>query len=181
MLARTCGALIVLGFLTACQSNELTSTSTAKPPTIIVTNATCEAGHCMTLEVRAFIPLFPFPQLPIGATVLAYARPGQTCFRLPDSLVGTISGGSDTTRFLWTPNYSMSLAAIDSALQYGHPPTPAGLDSAQHAIYPYDGLFTSTGEGVSFTPTDAPGWATTFPMLPQHSVPIVPAAPCVPK
>ncbi|MGH7523666.1 MAG: hypothetical protein ACREK8_05120 [Gemmatimonadales bacterium] len=85
------------------------------------------------------------------------------------------------TRIRWTPDHPIYLAAIDSALQRGFPPDVAGLDSAEHAIYPYDGIFTSIGEGAFFTPTDTTGWAATYPAQPQHEVPIHPAAACTPK
>jgi len=42
----------------------------------LVTNASCEAGRCATLEIRAFVSKFAVPQWPQGMESVGFAPPG---------------------------------------------------------------------------------------------------------
>jgi hypothetical protein len=162
--------------LGACGSADLTG-SQGKPPTVLVTNATCEAGHCTTLEIRAFVWKFTVPQSPAGSRVLGEAPPGQTCLPFPVSwplrIIGTDqSGHVDTTTITWTADDTSSiyLIGVDSQAYHG---------GAADGSLPYDGLVPgSLGETPNFVASDAPGWSVTFPSAPSEVSDLASAAAC---
>lgn len=187
MLARTFGALLVLGFLTACQSNELTSTTTAKLPTVLVTNATCANGGCRTLEVRLFSWTFLVPQPPQGLRTIAEVPPGQTCLTFPASLSLKVTGidtsgqHTDSITYTWAPGDSagMYLIAVDSALYHSNQLSPVQLDSLRHA--PFDGFGpASVGSTPTFVPATAAGWSVTFPSAPVMGATLIQGPACKP-
>ena len=175
-------ALILLS-AAACQ-NDQSSTAATGPATVLVNNASCEAGHCMTLEVRGYITTFLVPQLPIGLVKIAEVHPGQHCIALPDTLSLTITGPDETGRIdtvvdRWDQTDGISLAAFDSALYHG-PDTAAGVDSADNAIYPYDGVGPAIGETAIFVPNQSAGWAVTYPSAPPGQGTISHSSHCKP-
>jgi hypothetical protein len=96
------------------------------PPTVLVTNTTCDIGRCATLEVRAYVRAFHVPQIPSGLRVLGEAPPGQTCLRFPSSwplrIIGPDTTGKvDTTIITWTPDNAdgIYLIAVDSLVYHG--------------------------------------------------------------
>ena len=170
--------------LAACQADLVSTPPPHTRSTVLVTNATCQAGHCMTIEMRAFVTTFVVPQPPTGARALADVGPGEWCIELPDTMslrvIGPdLTGKIDTTVYRWSDSSGISLIAVDSALWRGQP-TQAGLDSARLAIYPYDGIGPAIGETVIFAPGTSPGWAVTFPSAPPLGGSIVKAARCKP-
>ncbi len=142
-------------------------------PRLLVTNSSCGAGHCMTLEIRAFVWKFAIPQVPWGIEVLGDVPPGQKCLTFPSTwtlrVIGPDSSGRiDTTSATWTPNDSVPiyLIAVDSVLFHGHG-TQGAADSSNQAIWPYDGFGPgSVGETGNFMPGSAPGWTVAFPSAP---------------
>jgi hypothetical protein len=159
---------------------------------VLVRNASCEAGRCTTLEIRAYIWKFKIPYPPQGEEVLGEARPGNTCFSFPPSwsirLIGdtvvndTTSGQVDTVTVTWTPadTIPIYLIALDSA--YFH----LQLDSAQYDSMvqgiPYFDALTkgSVGETPNFAPGASPGWSVTFPSAPLWGADLTHREPCKP-
>ncbi len=125
----------------------------AKLPTVLVTNATCGAGHCETLNIRAFVSKFAVPgQPPHGAEVLGEAPPGQTCLTFPPSWSLRITGADNTgragtTTITWTPEDTFPISLI--AVNHGD-----------------DGFAGSVGDTRDFVPGAAPGWSVSFPSGP---------------
>ena len=156
-------------------------------PTVLVTNATCEAGRCMTLEVRAFVWKFTIPQLPFGFERLGEVPPGKTCFTFPSSwtlrVIGPDSTGRvDTLIITWTPadTIPIYLIALDSVLFHGGGDS-AQLDSSKQGVWPYDGLAAgSVGETPNFAPGEAAGWSVTFPGAPRWSAGLIAGEACKP-
>lgn len=178
------GCALLVSIL-ACQAGE--TTLPAPPPaTILVTNASCDAGRCMTLEVRAFVWAFLIPQPPIGLRILAEVPPGQTCLALPATMSVTVIGANNTgkvdtvvTTWQQSDPGGIYLVAVDSAAWHGHP-SQAQTDSINRAVYPYDGLQASVGETSTFIPADSPGWRVTFPSTPVFGGAIMKASNCHP-
>jgi hypothetical protein len=146
------------------------ATSSRPLPTLLVTNATCDVGRCSTLELRAFVWKFTFPQLVWGFELVSYVPPGRTCLTFPASwklrVIGPDNTGRvDTTTFSWSPldKTPIFLIALDSTFFH------TSLDSAQadsvyRGTWPFDGIAPgSVGETADFAPADAPGWSVTFP------------------
>jgi hypothetical protein len=172
----------------ACRANDVTNTS-PKPPTVLVTNASCAQGGCRTLEVRAFVWVFRIPQLPTGSMVVGYVPPGQKCLVFPTSLTSTIRGvdslgrTTDSSSTIWTPNdvAGVYLSAVDSALFHVTQLTQAQADSLNQTIFPFDGYGrASVGSSVTFVPGQHPGWAVSFPNSPIRSASISPDGACTP-
>lgn len=164
------GALI---FALAMVSDCSSLTAPRPLPTVLVTNTMCDAAHCGTLEIRAFVWKFTVPQQPWGLEVLGYVRPGQACLTFPASwpfsIIGPDSTGRiDTTTITWTPNDTIPiyLIAVDSTFFHSQLDS-AQIDSVQRGIWPFDGVASgSVGETGNFVPGDAPGWSITFPSPP---------------
>lgn len=139
-------------------------------PTLLVTNATCDAGRCGTLELRAFVWKFEIPQLVWGFELVSYVPPGRTCLTFPASWKLTVIGPNnegrvDTAITNWTPrdHTPIFLIALDSTY-FRTPLDSAQLDSMYSATWPFDGVAPgSVGETADFAPADAPGWSVTFP------------------
>ena len=149
------------------------STGPQHLPTLLVTNGMCAAGHCGTLEVRAFVWKFTIPQHVWGAELVAYVPPGATCLTFPASWTWTIIGPDtlghvDTTTITWTPGdpAPIFLIALDST--YFHTVLDsAQADSVSSAIRPFDGIAPgSVGETMNFVPGNSLGWSITFPSPP---------------
>lgn len=176
--------------IATCATAFSCSSSTAPDqlPTVLVTNATCEAGRCATLEVRAYIWKFKIPYPPWGEEVLGEAPPGQTCLRFPPSwtarIIGdtivndTASGHLDTVVVTWTPDDTVPiyLIAVDSVVFHSRD------DTAQvRGVSYFDGLVpASVGETPNFAPGASPGWKVTFPSAPLWSATPIPAEACEP-
>jgi hypothetical protein len=163
------GSVVLLGVVVASTATCSSTTEPRSLPTVRVVNAMCDAGHCATLEIRAFVWKFKVPQPPHGREMLADIPPGETCITFPRSWSLTIigpdtTGRMDTTTTTWTPADPIYLVAADSAVFYsGRSNLP--WDSSKGPS-PYDGLFPGTvGETPNFTPGDAGGWTVTFPNL----------------
>lgn len=161
-------------------------------PTVLVTNAMCDAGRCGTLQIRAFVWKFTVPQPVVGSEVLGYVDPGERCLTFPPSwsfqIIGPdTTGRVDTTTITWTPfdTIPIYLIAVDSAL-FGSQPDSAQVDSIRYAIWPFDGIAqASVGETANFAPGGAPGWSITFPRrgapnLFQGGAPIAKGEACKP-
>lgn len=167
------GALAALLGSAACGDS---TDADGEPPTVLVTNTTCDAGRCATLEIRAYVRKFPVPQTPDGLRILGEAPPGQTCLRFPPSwplrIIGPDTTGQiDTTTITWTPDDvdGIFLIAVDSQVYHGGG-SPGQIDSTNQAISPFDGVdFASVGETAIFVPAKAEGWAVSFPSAPPFS------------
>ena len=175
-----------LVFALACMlASAACSESTATDgdlPTVLIANATCEAGHCANLEIRAFVVAFHVPQPQTGFMSLGEMPPGQTCLAFPATwalrLTGPDSTGAlDTTSLTWVPDdpEGVYLVAIDTS-SYGHLGERA--DPTEPAL-PYDGFGTGTlGETTDFVPGTSRGWKVTFPGGPVRDIEPVKAAAC---
>jgi hypothetical protein len=141
------------------------------PPTLLVTNATCESGACRTLQIRAFVGAFVVPQLPVGLEVVGEVHTATACLAFPASWTLSVAtvGSADTTFTIWTPNdpAGIYLFAVDSAL-FSTGGTAAQRDSSSRAVWPYDGAWLgSVGSSATFIPGHAAGWSVTFPSKSQ--------------
>lgn len=173
-------------FLMACGSSLPTQpVPDSKAITVLVENNSCEAGRCMTLELRVFVWSFKIPQNPLGYRALAEVPPGTHCVTLPDTmfvrLIGPgTGGGADTTVLVWHANdpAGIHLVGVDSAAYHGGPASPAQTDSLNRGIYPYDGSGPSIGESRIFVPTESEGWRTAFPASPPHAGEVLAIASC---
>jgi hypothetical protein len=161
--------------------------ATGGGPTVLVTNATCDAGRCAVLEIRAFVWAFHVPQTPNGLRILGEAPPGRTCFAFPASwplrIIGPDTTGQvDTTTITWTPDdeEGIYLIAVDSLVYHGGG-SPGQVDSANQALPPFDGVgAASVGETPTFVPADADGWAVSFPSAPPFGASLSKDEPCEP-
>jgi hypothetical protein len=160
--------VLALPFLAgiACSS----STQPQSLPTLLVRNATCDAGPCATLEVRAFVWGFAVPQPLFGSRVLGEVHSASGCLTFPSSwtlrVIGVDSAGRrDTTITTWTPDTpnGIYLVAVDSTVFYGDSAQRANWYSQREA-WPYDAFAVgSVGETRTFVPGKASGWSVTFP------------------
>ena len=176
--------LMASGLVLGCSSPDA-----PRPlPTVLVTNATCDAGRCATLEIRAFIWKFPIPTGPWGEEVLGETQPGQACLAFPPSWSSRIIGSDTTGRVdtaitTWTPadTVPIYLIAVDSVLFHSRLDS-AVIDSLKEGLLPYfDGLVkASVGETPNFAPGVSPGWSVTFPSAPQWGAKLVPGESCKP-
>jgi hypothetical protein len=96
-------ALAVLG----CSSPGAPS---AAQPTVLVTNPLCDrAGHCRTLQIRAFVWAFTIPQRTDGIKVLGEVEGPTACLTFPAVwqviVKGVDSTGAvtDSTTYTWSP------------------------------------------------------------------------------
>jgi hypothetical protein len=171
----------------ATAASGCSETTAPRPfPTVLVTNATCEAGRCATLEVRAYIWKFLIPYPPFGEEVLGEVPPGRTCLTFPPSWRMTVvgpdnSGKLDTVTTTWTPDDTIPLylIALDSAVfRTGF--DSAQIDSLHQGLLPYfDSVgFGSVGSTPNFTPRDAHGWTVTFPSAPVFGANLAPGDAC---
>jgi hypothetical protein len=135
--------------------------SLSNPPaaTLLVTNGTCLAGRCDSLEILGFPS--KQPNTPGGYWSLDLGRLAgpQACYAIPASATFRIIGVNpdstrDTVTITWTTLSAMSLGAL--------PPSSSRIQA--------------TPSTSAFVPADARAWQIT---LPGGSTP-VPGAPCTP-
>lgn len=155
------------------------------PPTILVTNAWCQAGPCRSLEIRVFVEAFTVPQPPIGFEILGYVRGPKTCLQFPAKWTLSVgTAGGPTTVLTWTPDNPLGviLVAQDTAFGFGPPyATQAQFDSSVQGVWPYTEPPGILGSSPGFVPGTSPGWSLTFPLRSQHGAAeptLTPAAPC---
>ena len=137
-------ALVVAGFLPACQSNDPGGTSTT--PTLLVTNATCLSGRCDSLEILAFPTDQPLTPGGYWSIDLGLMTGPQACVTLPPSATFRVTGPDSTgvvhtVTYTWTPALSLSLGAI----------APGG------------GRLQASPTTAAFVPGSAAGWRVTLP------------------
>ena len=113
---------------------------------LLVTNATCLAGACDSLQVLAFPSNQPHTPGGYWSVDLGLVTAQQACFSLPHSaafhVIGVHDDGTaDTTTYVWTTADSLFLGAQppSSSRLHAHPTTSA------------------------FVPDDAAGWRITLP------------------
>lgn len=114
--------------------------------TVLVTNETCEAGACGSLEVLAFPGRQPNTPGGLWSIDLGTITTSQACFEIPPSstfrIVGVNdNGATDTTTITWTNDESLALGT--------YPPPVSRLDAAP----------TTT----AFVPANAAGWSVSLP------------------
>ncbi len=156
-------SIVLLGLVLTSATACSTITDARSLPTVRVTNAMCDVGHCATLEIRAFIWKFNVPQWPDGMEVLGDVGPGETCLTFPAKWTLTVigpdtTGRVDTATVVWTPadTIPIFLIAVDSAVFYG------GRSPGDTSVY--DHLVPgSVGETPNFSPGTAHGWTAAFP------------------
>lgn len=143
------------------------------PPTLLVTNATCDSGPCKNLFLRVFIWGWHIPQPPTGIKLLGFVHGTNTCFRFPPEWTIWVGSGSDSTKLTWTPTNpeGIFVFAFDSAFGYGNP-TTAEIDSSNQGLWPYDGAVAgSVGHSPTFVPGDSPGWTIAIPSKTRSGAP----------
>ena len=84
--------LPLLGGGLACSS----PTNPSSPPTLLVTNPTCSAGPCRTVEVRLFNWNLRVPQPFWGYKVIGETRGPTTCLTFPAPWTFRVIGQRDT-------------------------------------------------------------------------------------
>lgn len=114
--------------------------------TLLVTNGTCEGGHCDSLRVLGFPSNQPRTPGGMWSLDLGLITTAQACFTLPRTAVFRVIGvrdgrETDTTSFLWTTMAPLSLGS--------RPPSSSWI-----------GASPSTH---TFVPADAAGWQITVP------------------
>lgn len=114
--------------------------------TLLVTNGTCQGGHCDSLRVLGFPSNQPNTPGGLWSLDLGLVTASQACLTLPPTAVFRVigvrdGGGADTTSITWTNAKSLSLGAQPSASSriFASPSTP------------------------TFVPADAAGWQITVP------------------
>jgi hypothetical protein len=162
---------LVVPALTAIGCSSSTEPKHTVPPTLLVANATCLAGPCKTLEIRAFVWAFPVPQAVWGLEIVGEVHGATACLHFPASWTLRVetAGSTDTTFYKWTPSDTTGiyLFALDSALTYSGG-TAAQRDSSSQALWPYDGVaLGSVGHTATFVPGQSGGWSVTFPSKSQ--------------
>jgi len=156
------------------------------PPTVLVTNAICQAGPCRTLVLSAFIWGWHIPQSPTGIRLIGFVHGATTCVQFPKELsIWLVTVGVDSTLLTWTPNNSQGIImlAFDSTIAYTGG-TAAQLDSSNQGLWPYDGEAPgAVGLTPTFVPGNAAGWSVTFPAVSQSGAAepeLRPAPACTP-
>jgi len=145
--------LVAISLLAAACTTE---PKPGAPPSLLVTNETCDGGACAPLEVRVWPSKFALP-CPVGGcgVLLATVTSASACVPFPRSLnLMAISqdsrGHYDTTiTATWTPTESLEL------MVWG-PQGEAQLDT-------------------SFVPASSSGWSVSVP-----GGPLAPSRPCGP-
>ncbi len=129
-------------------------------PTLLVINATCDPGPCVTFQVRGWEDVFVVPgQPPAGFIHLGQVNSASACLLFPSSVPFTLTEVDSlgrvvrTDTIFWTPKNSIGLTAATGG---GFDPPFAVADSA-------------------IVPANAPGWRVTFP-----SGEVAPTKPCQP-
>ena len=174
--------LVVIGAM-ACAS----STQPQPQPTLLVRNATCDTGPCITLQVRVFVWGFHLPEPIEGFEVLGYVPSRSACFVFPSSWTIHVTsidstGQRRTIDFTATPDTEgIYLVAEDSSVRYGDSTRIANWWSHRQD-WPYDGwAWGGVGHTATFRPGTSPGWSITFPSMLPNGAPasgLAPAEPC---
>lgn len=146
MTIRAAGVLVVLLTSVSCGPRDPTSNGAGgaaqlrgtQSPTLLVSNATCDPGPCVPLEIRGFAPKFTVPGQPAWGFVRLGTVTGRTtCLSFPPSWTITVTGPSDTTAITWTVDDPITVSAITSRLEV-------------------------LGAGREMVPSGSPGWSVTF-------------------
>ena len=127
--------------------------------TLLVTNGTCQGGHCDSLRVLGFPSNQPNTPGGLWSLDLGLITASQACFTLPSTAVFYVfgvrgDGRTDTTTFTWTSAKSLSLGA--------QPPSSSQL----HA----------NPSTTAFVPAGAAGWQIIVPGGSQA----IPSSVCTP-
>jgi hypothetical protein len=114
--------------------------------TLLVTNGTCQAGRCDSLQVLGFPSNQPATPGGLWSLDLGLITAPQACLTLPPSsafhVIGVRGDGSrDTTTFTWTSAKALSLGA--------QPPSSS--------------RFQAIPSTTAFVPANAAGWRITIP------------------
>lgn len=114
--------------------------------TLLVTNGTCQGGHCDSLRVLGFPSNQPNTPGGLWSLELGLVTTSQECILLPPAAVFRVigvhdGGGADTTTFRWTNANSLSLGA--------QPPSESQI--------------VASPSTTTFVPADAAGWQITVP------------------
>ena len=147
--ARRAVILTAAAAAVGCSSGDSTSTSTPAPKAamLLVTNSTCAAGHCDSIDVLAF-PSYQYPPSPGGlrSIDLGIVATATACLTLPvaDTIRVTATdnyGYTTTTAYTWNPLGVLTLGTI----------TPGGS------------RLSATPSTSGFIPANSPGWSATLP------------------
>jgi hypothetical protein len=114
--------------------------------TLLVTNGTCQGGHCDSLRVLGFPSNQPLTPGGFWSLDLGLITASEACFTLPPTaafhVIGVrVDGTRDTTTFTWTSAKSLSLGA--------QPPSSSRLQANPST--------------AAFVPASAAGWQFTVP------------------
>jgi hypothetical protein len=134
-------SLIVVATL-ACSS----SVEPRSGVTLLVTNGTCQGGHCDSLRVLGFPINQPNTPGGLWRLDLGLLTAPQACFTLPPKAVFLLiavrdDGGADTSRITWTNSRALSLGTLS----------------------PSSSSIAASPSTTSFVPADAAGWQITVP------------------
>ena len=125
-----CAALIVCS-LAACHPDDA-ATSAGTLPTVLVTNTTCVAGHCDSLEVLGFPNNQPNVSAGLWSISLGLMTGPRLCVQLPRSATFVVSGPDSKTTYTWTPGIAVSLGTMaPAASRWRANPTTAEFVSAR--------------------------------------------------
>jgi len=133
----------------ACSS----STEPHAVVTLLVTNGTCQAGQCASLQLLGFPSNQPLTPAGLWSIDLGLLTTPTVCLTLPRSAtfraIGVSTDGTkaDTTTFVWTGAIPLSLGA--------QPPTVSRLWASPST--------------PAFVPAREPGWTVTLPASSQVS------------
>jgi len=127
--------------------------------TLLVTNGTCQTGHCDSLRVLGFPSSQPNTPGGLWSLDLGIITAPQACFRLPTTATFRVigvreDGTADTSTIRWTNANLLSLGA--------QPPSSL--------------LIAANPSTTAFVPADAAGWQLT---IPGGSLP-TPSSACTP-
>jgi hypothetical protein len=153
---RSLGTILLVLFVTVACSTAVEPRSGV---TLLVTNGTCQGGHCDSLQVLGFPSNQPLTPGGFWSLDLGLITASQACFTLPPSaafhVIGVRGDGTaDTTTFTWTIAKSLSLGAL--------PPSSS--------------RFQASPSTTAFLPASAAGWRITVPSGSQAS----PSSVCTP-
>jgi hypothetical protein len=128
----------------ACSEGTSPQLAHPTPATLLVTNATCAAGTCDSLEILAFPGDAEQPHTPGGLWSLdvGTVATASACLTLPDTAGFRVVSGNDTTFVVrWTRDDSVSLGALE----------------------PGASRLMATPSTRGFVPASAQGWSVTLP------------------
>ena len=146
--ARRAITLAAVAAAVGCSSGDSTSTGNPAPKAamLLVTNSTCAAGHCDSIDVLAF-PSYQYSSPGGPRTIdLGIVATPTACLSLPvaDTIRVTATdnyGYTSTTIYTWNPLGAMTLGTI----------TPGA------------NRLTATSSTNGFIPANSPGWIATLP------------------